>query len=132
MRYENIYGYSNPNEPKAEIGKMILGIMTSPDYRFRDFKAITMNGYTKNTSLMQGLQKLDLRETLKSVSVPYHIIQGETDIVTSTRNIVSFVEKADNPYLTCKVVPDSAHHPGVNGMQAVLEEICSLRKAENE
>lgn len=122
------YGYSNPNEPKAELGKMIMSIMTSPDYRFRDFKAIAMNGYTKNTSLMQELQKLDLREALKSVSVPYHIIQGETDIVTSTGSIVSFVEEADNPYLTCRVVHNSAHHPGVNGMQAVLEEICRLRK----
>jgi ESS family glutamate:Na+ symporter len=97
--------------------------MTSPDYKFKDFKAIVMNGYMKNTSLITELSELDLRESLKSVSVPYHIIQGETDIVTCTSSIVSFVEESDNPNLTCKVIPNSAHIPGVNGMQAVFEEM---------
>lgn len=120
------YGYNNPNEPKARIGKMIRGIMASPDYKFRDFKAIVINGYMKNTSLITELSKLDLREALKSVSVPYHIIQGETDIVTCTNSIVSFVQASDNPYLTCKVIPNSAHIPGANGMQAVFEEIHQL------
>ena len=119
-------GYNNPDEPKADTGKIIRGIMTSPDYRFRDFRAIVMNGYAKNTSLIKELSEIDLRETLKSVSVPYRIIQGETDIVTCTNSIVSFVEEAGNPYLTCKVIPDSAHIPGVNGMQAVFEEICGI------
>ena len=122
------YGYNNPKEPKAEVGKIIRGIMTSPDYKFKDFKAIVVNGYMKNTSLITELSGLDLRETLKNVSVPYHIIQGETDIVTCTNSIVSFVENSDNPYLTCKVIPNSAHIPGVNGMQAVFEEICGIKK----
>ena len=120
------YGYKNPNEPKAKVGKIIRGIMTSPDYKFKDFKAIVMNGYMKNTSLIAELSELDLRKALKSMSVPYHIIQGETDIVTCTNSIVAFVEKADNPYLTCKVIPNSAHIPGVNGMQAVFKEIRKL------
>lgn len=121
------YGYNNPKEPKAEVGKIIRSIMTSSDYKFKDFKAIVMNGYMKNTSLITELSKLDLRETLKNVSVPYHIIQGETDIVTCTNSIVSFVENSDNPYLICKVIPNSAHIPGVNGMQAVFEEICGIK-----
>lgn len=121
------YGYNNPNEPKAEVGKIIRGIMTSPDYKFKDFKAIVMNGYAKNASLMAELSKLDLRETLKNVSVPYHIIQGETDIVTDTNSIISFVEGSCNSYLSCKVIPNSAHIPGENGMQAVFEEICKLK-----
>lgn len=120
------YGYNNPNEPKAKVGKIIRGIMASPDYKFRDFKAIVLNGYIKNTSLITELSKLDLRETLKSVSIPYRIIQGETDVVTCTNSIKSFVEKTDNPYLTCTVIPNSAHMPGTNGMQAVFEEICKL------
>ncbi len=120
-------GYNNPNEPKADVGKIMLGIMTSPDYKFRDFKAIVMNGYMKNTSLIMELSTLDLRDTLNSVSIPYHIIQGETDIVTDTKTIVDFVEKSGNSQLTCRVIPDSAHIPGVNGMQAVFEEILRLK-----
>lgn len=120
------YGYNNPNEPKAKVGKIIRGIMTSPDYKFKDFKAMVMNGYMKNTSLISELSSLDLRKTLKRMSVPYHIIQGETDIVTCTNSIAAFVEKSENPCLTCRVIPDSAHIPGVNGMQAVFEEIRKL------
>lgn len=120
------YGYSNPNEPKAKIGKIIFGIMSSPDYRFKDFKAIVMNGYMENTSLMTELSKLDLRETLKNISIPYRIIQGETDIVTCTSSIKAYVDKTDNPYLNCKIISNSAHYPGANSMQAVYEEICNL------
>lgn len=120
------YGYNNPNEPKANIGKIILGILSSPDYKFKDFKAIVINGYMNNTSLVTELSTLNLRETLKSVSVPYHILQGETDIVTDTKSIVSFVKKSGNPRLICKVIPNSAHIPGVNGMQAVFEEILKI------
>ncbi len=118
--------YNNPNEPKAEVGKIIRGIMTSPDYKFKDFKAIAVNGYRKNKSLITELSKLDLSDTLKSITVPYRIIQGETDIVTCTNSITAFVKEAGNPDLSCKVISNSAHIPGVNGMQAVLEEICRL------
>ena len=123
------YGYNNPNEPRANVASIIRGIMTSPDYKFKDFKAIVINGYAKNTSLITELSGLDLRKTLRNVSIPYHIIQGETDIVTCTNSIVSFVEESKNPYLTCKVVPNSAHIPGVYGMQAVLEDIRKLNIA---
>lgn len=123
------YGYNNPNEPRAKVGRIIRGIMTSLDYKFKDFKAIVINGYMKNTSLITELSELDLRKTLKNVSLPYHIIQGETDIVTCTNSIVSFVGESKNPYLTCKVVPNSAHIPGVNGMQTVLEDIRKLNIA---
>ena len=119
-------GYNDPNEPKAKIGEMIRGIMTSPDYRFKDFIAIVKNGYMKNTSLITELSKLDLRDALKDVSVPYHILQGETDLVTETKSIMSFVEKTENSNLTCKVIANSSHIPGMNGMQAVFEEICNL------
>lgn len=121
------YGYNDPNEPKAKVGEMIRGIMTSPDYRFKDFIAIVKNGYMKNSSLISELSKLDLRDALKGVSVPYHILQGETDLVTETKSIMSFVEKAENPNLTCKVIANSSHIPGMNGMQAVFEEICNLK-----
>lgn len=120
------YGYNDPNEPKAKVGEMIRGIMTSPDYKFRDFIAIVKNGYMKNSSLITELSKLDLRDALKEVSVPYHILQGETDLVTETKSIMSFVEKTENPNLTCEVIANSSHIPGMNGMQAVFEEICNL------
>ena len=120
------YGYNNPNEPSVKIGSMIWGILTSPDYKFKDFIAMVNNGYAKNTSIMKELSCLDLSDELKNITIPYHIIQGETDIVTSTKSIKTYVENSENPNLTCKVIKNSAHLPGANGMQAVFEEIRNL------
>lgn len=120
-------GYVDKNEPKADMKGMIKGIMTSPDYRFKDFMAMVMNGYRKNTSLIKELSVLDLHDVLKKVKVPYHIIQGKSDIVTCTNMIKKFVDSAENENLTCKVIPDSAHIPGMNGMNAVLKEIINLK-----
>lgn len=120
------YGYNNPNEPSVKIGSMIWGILTSPDYKFKDFIAMVKNGYAENTSLTKELSCLDLSDELKKVTIPYHIIQGETDIVTSTKSIKTYVENSENSNLTCKVIKNSAHLPGANGMQAVFEKLKNL------
>ncbi len=117
------FGYTNPKEPKAPIGKMIQGMLFSPDYRFVDFKAMVVNGYLKNRSLINELAQVDLREDLEAVTVPYHIIQGDADVVTSTKMIDAFVKEINHPNLTCTIIKDSAHSPGMNGMQAVMDEI---------
>lgn len=85
-RYVRKYteGYTNRREPKAPMGEMIKGILTSPDYRFHDFLAIVINGYMKNTSLIDELARIDLREALAGVRIPYRILQGDTDVVTDT------------------------------------------------
>ena len=119
-------GYTDPNEPKADIGSMILGLMRSPDYRFRDFKAVIINGYAKNSSLIEELSKVDLSDTLRDIAVPYRILQGSSDIVTNTSKLCSFVKSSGNKFLSCSVVDNCAHIPGMNGMKAVLDEIAGL------
>lgn len=42
--------YQNKIGVKAPMGPIIKGLLTSPDYRMKDFKAIMVNGYLKNTS----------------------------------------------------------------------------------
>lgn len=128
-RYVRKYteGYTNRREPKAPVGGMIKGILTSPDYRFRDFMAIVVNGYMKNQSLIDELAHIDLQKDLAGVSVPYRILQGDTDVVTDTGLIKQFVEDAKNPNLSCRVVKDAAHMPGMNGMRAIQEELDGLR-----
>lgn len=116
-------GYTDPTEPKAPIGGMIKGYVQSPDYRFADFLALFKNGYSKNQSIMEELDKIDLREELRQITIPYHILQGESDLVSSTQSVKSFVDAAGNPNLTCSVIPSAAHNPGMNGMQAVMDEI---------
>lgn len=116
-------GYVNKQGAKAAVGPIVRGLLTSPDYRFRDFKAIVMNGYRKNVTLWKELLSLDLSETLKNVKVPYKILQGDTDIVASTKNVKELAEAARNPYLQYRVIENTGHMPGADMMEQVLEEL---------
>ncbi|MFI3168956.1 MAG: alpha/beta fold hydrolase [Faecalibacterium sp.] len=115
-------GYTNKNGETAPMGDVIKGLLTSPDYKFRDFKAIMVNGYSKNLSLWKEILQVDLEEALKNIQVPYMIIQGDTDIVASTTYVQKTVEHCQNPNLTCTIVKDSGHFPGTDGMNMVLEK----------
>lgn len=116
-------GYQCKESEKAPIGDIILGLLTSPDYKFKDFKAIVVNGCMKNTSLINELIRLDLREELAKVSIPYTIIQGNTDIVTSTSTIRAFVEKENNPNINFVCVENSGHMPGKHAIDIIMKEV---------
>ena len=58
-------GYKNKAGEAAPMEAVIWGLLTSPDYKFKDFKAIMMNGYLKNVSLWKEILKIDLSATLK-------------------------------------------------------------------
>lgn len=113
-------GYQCKKGGKMQLGKIIRGLLTSPDYSFRDFTAIIINGYRKNKSLMTELLDIDLSQTLQRITVPYLILQGETDIVTSTKMIRSFVETAGNDNLMFRLVENSGHMPGAHAMDVII------------
>ncbi len=123
-KYTN--GYSNKNDEQAPMGTMIKGLLTSPDYTFKDFKAVMINGTSSSTWLWKELLSIDLTEELAKVSVPYYILQGETDIVTSTADIMQVIGSVNNPNVHGQVIRDSGHMPGQKGMEAVFE---MLKKA---
>lgn len=108
---------------KVSMGSVIKGLLTSPDYRFKDFKAIMINGTATSTRLWPELLRIDLTEDLMKVRIPYYILQGSTDIVTSTKEIVQVVAGADNPNLHCQVIENQGHMPGKEGMDAVYETL---------
>lgn len=114
-------GYENKNGKATPMGAIIWGLLTSPDYKFKDFKAIMMNGYWKNVSLWKEILKLDLSSTLKNIKIPYTIIQGDTDIVASTKTVQAVAE--ESTYLKCKVVNNSGHYPNKEVMDMVYEEL---------
>lgn len=113
-------GYQAKNGGKLPMARMIGGILTSPDYTFRDFKAMMVNGTLKNHSLYDELLALELTDTLREVRVPYLILQGSTDIVTSSKYVQELVSDAANPNLRLLSVADSGHIPGAKGMDAVF------------
>ena len=117
-KYTN--AYENKDGEKAPMGKMIKGLLNSPDYKFKDFKAVVVNGYMKNNSLWKEILKLDLSEPLINVKVPYIILQGDTDIVASTNTVTKLVAECSNPNLDCIVVKNTGHFPGVEMMDKLL------------
>lgn len=123
-------GYENKAGGKTPMTSIIFGLLTSPDYTLKDFKAVVVNGTLKNQSLYQQLVLLDLRETLSRIAIPYLILQGDTDIVTSTAFIKSFIEEANNPYLHLDVIDDSGHMPGGSAMDAIMDKALAFLKNE--
>ena len=123
-------GYQNKKGAKAPTGPVIKGLLTSPDYRLKDFKAVMVNGYRGNKSLWKEILQIDLSQTLREVRIPYVILQGDTDIVTSTKTVSGLVREADNDYLRCEIVKNSGHMPGSEGMERVLERIVQLRSLQ--
>lgn len=116
-------GYQCKSGGKLPIGSMVWGLLTSPDYRLRDFKAVMVNGYMKNSSLLKELFRIDLQSSLKQVKVSYKILQGSTDLVTPTKTVVDFVKELGNPYVTCQVIENCGHMPADKGMNEIMEVV---------
>lgn len=120
-KYTN--AYINKNGKQAPLGSIIAGLLRSPDYRFRDFKAVVVNGYLKNTALWKEILQIDLSEALAGVAVPYRILQGDTDLVTSTGTVRALVEQSGNPNLQCEVIANTGHLPGSDMMEKVFQKL---------
>lgn len=116
-------GYQNKAGETASMGGIIRGLLTSPDYSFKDFKALMINGYQNNISLWKEILKVNLSDTLRKVQIPYMMIQGETDIVASTKEVQQVVATAGNACLQCRVIEKAGHYPNKAVMDAIFEEL---------
>lgn len=123
-KYTN--AYQNKNGEPAPVGKIIKGLLKSPDYKFKDFKAIIINGYLKNNSLWKEIIKIDLSQIFSKIKIPYIFLQGETDIVASTETVKNIVEQSCNKNLQLKLIPDTGHFPGKLMMENLLEVLSEL------
>ena len=126
-KYTN--AYQNKSGAKAPMGSIIKGLLTSPDYKFKYFKAIMVNGYMKNNSLWKEILRIDLSEILGGVEIPYLLLQGDTDIVASTQTAKSLVSNCNNPNLRIQVISNTGHMPGVEMMEALMRV---LKETANE
>lgn len=113
-KYTN--AYFNKNSKPIKIGAIARGLLTSPDYSFKDFRAVIKNGYRGNQSLWRELLGISLTLLLAEIKVKYLILQGETDIVTSTANVLKAVEGCNNENVTVRVINNSGHMPSAEAM----------------
>lgn len=120
--------YNNKYGKKSPMSSVIIGLLTSPDYKFKDLKAVMVNGYKGNNSIWNELLKIDLTDILYRVNIPYVILQGDTDIVTSTQKVKELVDRADNHNLKYYVVKNTGHLPGVDMMDKVFEELLKITR----
>ncbi len=114
-RYTN--AYTNKNGAPVRVGRIVKGLLQSPDYKFRDFIAVVKNGYASNTSLWRELLSLDLSSGLSEVKIKYFILQGDTDIITSTASVLKASEDCNNKNVTAKTVKNSGHMPSAAAME---------------
>ncbi len=119
-------GYNNKASKPAPVGDIIKGLLTSPDYRFKDFVAIVKNGYAKNESLLREMASTDFSERFKEITLPYLIFQGETDIVTDTESVVNLVDGLNNRNLSCVVLPGVGHFPSEAAMNQIFERLIHM------
>lgn len=119
-------GYNNKASKPAPVGDIIKGLLSSPDYRFKDFIAVVKNGYAKNESLLREMASTDLSGLFNEIAIPYHIFQGETDIVTDTKSVLKLVEGLNNQYVSCSVLPNVGHFPSEAAMGQIFEEILHM------
>lgn len=117
-KYTN--AYFNKNSQPIKIGAIVKGLLTSPDYSFKDFKAVVKNGYRSNQSLWRELLSIDFTKSFDGIKIPYRIYQGDTDIVTSTNTVLEAVKNSGNGNVSIKIIENSGHMPSAAGMEEVL------------
>lgn len=129
MKYTN--GYIHKEGEKIKLWPLIYGILESPDYTFKNFVAMVKNGSAKNKSIWEELLEIDLTNDLLHLQKPYLMIQGNSDIVTSTTTVKSFMEQNDLPNITLKIVEKSGHIPGVDAISKILFNLMSIKDSMN-
>ncbi|MDE7162522.1 MAG: alpha/beta hydrolase [Clostridia bacterium] len=123
-KYTN--AFTNRNAAPAPIGAIIKGLLTSPDYSFKDFKAVVRNGYRFNKTLLLDHLNTDLTPLLSEVKVRYVMLQGDTDIITSTKNVLEAVEKCGNENVSVRVIKDAGHLPSAAAMNECFNTLLQI------
>lgn len=114
-------GYVNSKAESLPVGKFLKGLLGSPNYKFKDFLAVVKNGYAKNVSLFNVMLSSNLTSLFGEITVPYMIFQGDTDIVTDTKEVIKCVESCNNKLVGYQILPDCGHMPTGQSMQIILD-----------
>lgn len=105
--------------------KMLVEALKSPDYAIKDALALFINGYRYAGRLRAELSSIDLTHSLNEIRTPYHILQGERDLVTSAEAMRVYAAKCPgNPRLS--IVKTESHIPGEHGRRKIIEALTAM------
>lgn len=115
--------YVNKHSKSSNMMPLIFGIMTSPDYKFKDFLALFKNDVAGNNDLFKEIINIDVTSNLSQVQIPYLILQGEDDLITDTKMISDFISKTNNDNLKFKSYKEVGHLPNDLAMKEIINEL---------
>ncbi len=92
-------------------GFYFFALITSPNYSLQDIKAMIKNGFYGNDEFSSYLPKMDLRDELDKIQVPYRIFQGDKDLVTSTILLQAYLAQSENENIKLIILKNSSHYP---------------------
>lgn len=115
-------GYQSKAGEKYLLGKIFYRILSSPDYTLKDFLALKKNGYSSNKSILLDMMNIDLSDVLCNIQIPYLILQGDTDLITSTNMISTFKESIQNDNILIHRIPNSSHNPSKMAMDYIIKD----------
>ena len=120
-KYTN--AYVNKKSKNSSMMPLIFGLMSSPDYKFKDFLLALKNDVTGNNDLFKEIINIDVTKELSLVQIPYVILQGENDLIADSKMISDFVDKTNNGFLKLKCINDVGHLPDDLAMKEIVKEL---------
>lgn len=122
-KYTNGVTYNEKDASNSIYAKLLLKVLFSPDYNLKDFLR-AQNGQENtqnNTHILSEIDGLDLRDSLKQVKVPYTIVQGKCDLITSTELVKDSLKDLDN--INYVELEKSGHLPSNEDFNVLIQEI---------
>ncbi len=104
--------------------------LISPDYSPREayLAAFSRAKPQVYKDLLPSIFLCDLSKELSNVKIPYAVVQGDKDVLTSFENIRAFIDACGNPNLTLRTVENCAHIPSDAAFAAIIDELSKIRK----
>ncbi|MGL6199962.1 MAG: alpha/beta fold hydrolase [Lachnospiraceae bacterium] len=129
-KYTNLYYYHGDEASNWDFYVSCFHVFLSPDYSIMD--AIHAYSNPSGDSLFLQVMDIDMSEEQLQIKIPYLILQGEDDLITSAAYNEQLVE--ENPYMTLKVFENAGHIPTNASFkemwQAIIEFTNKTEKVE--
>ena len=123
-KYTN--GYIDSRYKPMPIGRILKGLLTSPDYKIRNLKTFISNDSMLNISLYKELFLLDEMKALTEIEIPYLILSGESDNICTTKESLNKLMNFKKDNISIVEIKNTGHIPSLeafNNVQSFLDQV---------